>query len=221
MTAELLDVLGAFERDAVQNHLMPRRYRPGEVVFNEGVIGDCLHIVVAGRLIVEATTPAGVTVALRVVHPGEFFGELALVREGHRRTARVVALEVTDTATLHRNDFEQLRLEHPSVDRLLVAALAERVVITSDLVVEMLMPADERVWRRLAVLVEAYGGNEVRMTQDHLAQAAGAARQTVNRVLREGQRDGVIALTRGAIRVLDHAALDRRAEGIVRNGQQH
>jgi CRP-like cAMP-binding protein len=215
MTAALLDVLGALERDAVTRHLTPRRYRSGEVVFNEGVIGDCLHIVVAGRLIVESTTRAGVTVALRVVHPGEFFGELALVREGHRRAARVVALEATETATLYRNDFEQLRLAYPSVDRLLVAALAERVVMTSDLVVEMLMPAEERIWRRLAVLVEAYGGTEIRMTQDHLARAAGTARQTVNRVLRKAERDGVIALTRGAIRVLDRAALDRRAEGIA------
>lgn len=211
VTTGVLEALDTRDREALTARLQLRRYRPGQVVFNDGDRGECMHLVSSGRFIVEATTPAGVVVALRIVHPGEFFGELALVRAGHRRTGRVAALEVSETSTLHLDDFEALRRERPGVDRLLVAALVERVVRTSELVVEMLMPTEDRVWRRLVVLAEAYDGGVINLTQDHLAHASGTARQTVNRILRQAQNDGVIELMRGGIRVLDLAELQRRA----------
>lgn len=211
VTLRALESLDAAEREAVTARLRPRRYSARQVVFNDGDIADCMHVVVAGRFIVEATTPAGVTIALRVVHPGEFFGELALVRDGHRRTGRVVALESAETATLNRLDFETLRRARPGVDRLLVTALVERMVAMSDLALELVMPVEDRIWRRIAVLVDAYGDDRIKMTQDHLAHIAGAARQTVNRVLRQAEADGVVELTRGGLRVIDADAIKRRA----------
>ena len=147
----------------------------------------------------------------RVVQPGEFFGELALVQPDSRRTGRVSALEAAETLALYRDDFEDLRTRRPGVDRLLVTALAERVVRTSELVLEMLMPPEARIWRRLAVLADAYGTEPIRMSQDDLAHAAGTVRQTVNRALRSAEQAGVVRLARGAVHVVDRAALDRLA----------
>jgi CRP-like cAMP-binding protein len=86
--------------------------------------------------------------------------------------------------------------------------LAERVVQMSALTVELLLPAEERVWRRLAVLAEAYGSDPIRMSQDELAHAAGTVRQTANRVLQSAARLGIVSVERGIIRVLDRTALD-------------
>jgi CRP/FNR family transcriptional regulator, cyclic AMP receptor protein len=213
MHSALLDALGPTERDIVTARLRPRRYRRGQTVFNDGDTGDCLHLVDSGRLEVQGSTPAGVTVTFRVVHPGEFFGELALVQPGNRRTGRVAALEPAETMALYRDDFDELRSRHPAVDRLLVTALAERVVRTSELVVELLMPPEARLWRRLAVLADAYGNEPIHMSQDDLAHAAGTVRQTVNRALRNAAQNGIIAVTRGAVRVIDRDALDRLAHG--------
>lgn len=213
MRSSLLEALRPEERALVQARLRPRRYRRGQVVFNDGDVGDCLHLVTTGRLAVEGGTPSGLTITFRVVHPGEFFGELALVHPDHRRTGRVVALEPTETATLHRDDVAQLRDSHPAVDRLLVAALAERLVRTSELVVEQLLPPDQRLWRRLAVLADAYGDEPIRMSQDDLARAAGTVRQTVNRALREAAAAGIVEVSRGAVRVVDRAGLARLAGG--------
>jgi len=203
----LLDALGPSEREAVTSCLRPRRHRAGQVLFNDGDVGDCMHLVNSGRLSVHSTTPDGVTVTLRVVHPGEFFGELALVHSAHRRTGRVVALEASETSVLSRSDFESLRQTQPAIDRLLVAALAERLVRTSELVTELMMPPEQRVWRRLAVLAEAYGSEPVRMSQEELARAAGTVRQTVNRALRHAEVAGIVELQRGSVRVVDPAAL--------------
>lgn len=211
MASRLFDTMAPEERDALVARLRPRSYKRGQAVFNDGDPGDCLHVVRSGRLDVQVTTRAGQTITLRVVHPGEFFGELALVHPDHRRTGRVAALEAVETLVLFRHDFDELRLGHPGVDRFLVAALAERVVRTTELAVELLLPPEARVWRRLAVLAEAYGDAPIRMSQDDLAHAAGTVRQTASRVLRSGARDGIVALERGAIVVLDRTALSRRA----------
>lgn len=207
----LLDALGHDEQEALVARLRPRRYKRGQAVFNDGDRGDCLHLVQSGRFDVQVTTTAGQTITLRVVQPGEFFGELALVHPDNRRTGRVCALEPAETLALYRNDFEELRLRHPGVDRFLVTALAERVVRTSELAVELLLPPEIRLWRRLAMLAQAYGDDPIRMSQDDLAHSAGTVRQTANRVLQVGVRQGVLAVGRGAIRILDRAAVEQLA----------
>jgi CRP/FNR family cyclic AMP-dependent transcriptional regulator len=207
----LLDALGPTEREALIARLRPRQYKRGQAVFNDGDLGDCLHLVQAGRLDVQVTTTEGHPITLRVIQPGEFFGELALVHPDRTRTGRVCALEPTETMALHRLDFEEVRLRHPGVDRFLVMALADRVIRTSELVVEMLLPPELRVWRRLAVLAAAYDGEAIRMSQDDLARAAGTVRQTVNRVLQRGVREQILTLERGSIQVLDYAAVEKMA----------
>jgi CRP-like cAMP-binding protein len=85
------------------------------------------------------------------------------------------------------------------------------VIRTSELAVEMLLSPETRIWRRLAVLADAYGTDPITMSQETLAQVAGTVRQTANRVLQAGVRDGIVALGRGTIVVLDRAAVEERA----------
>ena len=210
--SSLLDALEPTEREALIAHLRPRRYKRGQAVFNDGDHGDCLYLVQSGRLDVQVTTMDGHTISLRVIQPGEFFGELALVHSDRIRTGRVCALEPSETLALYRHDFEEVRSRHPGVDRFLVMALAERVIRTSELVVEMLLPPEIRVWRRIAMLATAYQNEPIRMTQDDLAHAAGTVRQTVNRVLQHGVRHNMLSLERGAIQVLDVAAVETMAQ---------
>lgn len=207
----LIDSLGPVEREAVVAHLRKREYKRGQVVFNDGDRGDCLHLVQSGHLDVQVTTLVGQTMTLRVVQPGEFFGELALVQPNLRRTGRVSALDAVQTWALHRTDFEDLRRRFFGLDRFLVTALAERVIRTSELAVELLMPAETRLWRRLAILADAYGDQAIQISQDDLARMVGTVRQTVNRALQVGVKRGALALQRNSILVLDRDALERLA----------
>jgi len=70
------------------------------------------------------------------------------------------------------------------------------------------------VLRRLLELVSVYGGREptvVPLTQEDLAGLAGTSRATVNRVLREEEKRGALALGRGRTTILDPEALARLA----------
>ena len=211
VTSPLLDELDEPDREALVARLCPRRYKRGQAVFNDGDIGGCLYFVQSGRLDMQLTTPDGRVMTLRVIQPGEFFGELALVHPDGLGVGRVCALEPTELLLLHRHDFEELREGHPRIDRFLVGALAERVIRTSKLVVEMLLRPEDRVWRSLSTLSSAYQSEAIRMTQDDLAHAAGTVRQTVNRVLQEGVRRNILALERGLIQVLDRDAVEAMA----------
>lgn len=178
-----------------------RSFTRGEIVFHRGDPANALHLIASGRFAVRITTPLGDTATLAVRGRGDAFGELALVAEGIERSATVQALEASETRSVLRDDFERLRREHPSVDAILVAILAERVRSLSEQLTEAYyLSADERVVRRLADLAELYDGS-VPLPQEALAELAGTSRATVNRVLRDLERRGVVELGRARIEV--------------------
>ena len=81
--------------------------------------------------------------------------------------------------------------------------LAEQLARASDRIVEAhYTDAETRVRRRLRDLAVRQGQPAVSMTQEHLAEMAGTSRATVNRVLREEERRGTVALSRGCVSTL-------------------
>jgi CRP/FNR family cyclic AMP-dependent transcriptional regulator len=195
-----------------------RRFAHGEVVFHEADLGDTVHLVAEGRLAARRSTSGGDTVTFAILGPGDTFGEMALLGSQPRRTSTVVALEPAVTLSLGFSEVERLRSDHPAIERQLVEMLAQRVMRLSDHLLEALhVPADERIVRRLVEICDRYVTPEgartvvVPLTQDAIGELAGASRPTTNRVLRRLAADGVVALHRGSMEVLDRKALARRA----------
>lgn len=189
-----------------------RRFARGEVVFHQHDPADTLHLVDKGRFAVRITTPLGDTAILALLGPGDMFGELALLApDGAQRSATVAALEAGETRSIHRLDFDRLRSEQPSTAEVLISILHGQVQrLSSHLVEALYLPADKRVRRRLAEAAALYDG-VVPLTQEDLAGLAGTSRATVNKVLREDEERGIVALGRGRTTVLDADALARRA----------
>lgn len=193
-----------------------RRFARNEVVFHRDDPGDSLHLIQKGRFAVRVMTPLGDVATVAVRGPGESFGEMALVAEGSRRSATVAALEEAETFAVYRDEFEGLRKRNPRVDAILFAFLANEVRALNERLLEALyVPVEKRVLRRLVELAALYpaeeGGALIALTQEALAELAGASRATVNQVLGEEQKRGLIELQRGKTRVLDLEALSRRA----------
>ena len=203
---------GIPEEDARRLQEVARRRTFGrrEVVFHRGDPADTLHLVHSGRFAVYIGTPLGDTVTLSMVGPGETFGEIALLADTAPRSATVVALDGGETRAIHKLDFDALCTKHPGVADILARALALQVRRLSELLVEAHHEsAERRVLRRLAELGD--DGGVVPLTQEELSNLAGTSRATVNRVVRDAQSRGELALRRGRIEVLDAAALTARA----------
>lgn len=167
-----------------------------------------MYIVESGRLAVQATTSTGQTAIIRVIGADNVVGELALLVEGLRRTGTVVALEPALLRVIHRSVFADIRARDPRIDRMLVADLATRLAALSEqLVVNQLGTLAARVVERLLVLDEVYRHGWIEVTQEELGAMTGGSRQAVNGALADAAATGLIALRRGAVRVLDPARL--------------
>jgi CRP-like cAMP-binding protein len=211
----LLAALPEPERRDLLARARRRRFAKGEVLFHEGDPGDSMHLIAKGHLAVRVTTPLGDVATLLVLKRGDFVGEMAVVSPAPRN-ATVVALSEAETLSVNKEVLDELRAQHPAVDRVLIDALVTEVRRLSALLLEALyVPVDKRTWRRLLDLAAIYGpdtdGAVIPLTQEDLAQLIGTTRPTLNKLLRSVEDAGVIRSGRGRLEILDHEALRRRA----------
>jgi CRP-like cAMP-binding protein len=169
---------------------------------------------VKGRFDVRITTTFGDVVALAIRGPGAIFGEIAVVT-GAERSATVTALEAGETLVLRGSELRRLAREHASVGDVLVRMLAEHVGLLSERLVESYtVDAETRVARRVLELARVYGGDPpvvIPLIQEDIAALAGASRATVNRVLRDAEERGLVALSRGRTVLKDPEGMARLA----------
>ena len=103
-------LLGGLEPDALQElagSLEVVNILGGETVIREGEPGDCLYIVLSGRLRVSLRHPDGRDEVVGEVARGESVGEMAVLTGGVR-TASVRAIRDTQLLRLSTLDFDRL-----------------------------------------------------------------------------------------------------------------
>jgi CRP/FNR family transcriptional regulator len=110
---------------------------------------------------------------------------------------------------LPRVVFDELMAMHPPFRQYVFSLFSERLAELMALVEAV---AFHRLDRRLAATLLGRG-RVVAMTHQQLADELGSVREIVTRLLRGFADQGQVRLTRGAIEVLDAAALRRVAEG--------
>jgi CRP/FNR family cyclic AMP-dependent transcriptional regulator len=192
-----------------------RRFSRNEVVFHREDPADSLHLIQKSRFSIRVMTPLGEVATIAIRGPGESFGEMALVGEQPRRSATVTALEEAETFAVYRDDFHVLRQRHENVDDMLLQFLVNEVRVLNERLLEALyLPVEKRVIRRLVDLAALYpadnGQPVITLTQEAIAELAGASRATVNQILRGEEERGTIELLRGRTRILDLDALRKR-----------
>lgn len=204
------------EREALLALARPRSFDRNETVCHEGDPADSLHLVEAGHLAVRGVLPSGHTATFRILAAGDYFGELALLREDQRRTATVVALEPSRTLAVPATAFHRLMDSDPRFGVALAALLADRIDSLSGRLLEtMYVGLDRRVFRRLLELGRSYGvsGNRasIPLSQASLADLVGATRPSVNQVLQRLARQELVEVSRGQIVLTDVVELERRS----------
>lgn len=193
-----------------------RSFARQEVVCHAGDPADALHLVTQGRLSVRVSLPTGDTAMINVLGPGSYFGELALLRPDGHRTATITALEATSTLAVTASAFHKLRESRPAVERTLTALLASRIDELSQQLLEvMYVGLDRRLYRRLLELCRIYstgaGPVLIPLTQSQLADLTGGTRPTVNQSLQKLVDQGILAVSRGKVEVLDLVRLQGKA----------
>ena len=190
------------------------------MLFRKGDPGDSLYVVLAGRISIGTTSEDGKEVVLNVLGRGEVFGEIALL-DGKARTADATAMAESNLLVLDRKDFMPFLESHPEVAARLIAVLCERVRWVSQSYEDALfMDLPARLAKRLLLLAETHGepaggtGTRIEfpLSQQELAKMAGVSRESVNKLLRAWQTQGLIAHDHSHVTILDEARLRRLVE---------
>jgi di/tricarboxylate transporter/CRP-like cAMP-binding protein len=125
-----IDLFAGLERVTLAKlaaHLEPRSYKSREIVFRQGDPGDAFYVVASGSVGVYWTDESGADeTRVRVLHPGEPFGEMALLTNSPRTTT-IRAENDCEVLRLDRGSFLDLVREQPSAALAVAATLSRRL----------------------------------------------------------------------------------------------
>jgi CRP-like cAMP-binding protein/Fe-S-cluster-containing hydrogenase component 2/ferredoxin len=127
LEAMLNDPLFANVRPLIEElrpKLQLQRFKPGEVIFEQGAVADAFYLVQVGFVKVTRKLPGGELV-LAYRGRGEFFGEIALLKGGNR-TATCSAADHVDVVRIGVEEFRTLLERDPTIATLVHQAAEDR-----------------------------------------------------------------------------------------------
>ena len=174
----------------------PRLMRERTVLVTEGDRTDALYIILEGRVRAYVSDASGREVALSVMGPGEYFGEVAF--DAGPRSASVVTLEPCKLLVIPRADFATFLESHPAFSMHFINKLIHRIrVLTENVRSLALMDAYGRVARLLledSVTKDGVCFVPERPTQVEIANRVGCSREMVSRIFKDLVKGGYIAM---------------------------
>jgi CRP/FNR family transcriptional regulator, cyclic AMP receptor protein len=182
---------------ALAERAMPRSYRKGTLIIEEGTTGDTLYIVLAGKVRAYSSDARGREVTYGVYGPGDTFGEMSL--DGGPRSANVIADTACTCAMLTR----QTLLEHIAAQPAFALELISRVIRRARLATQSarnmaLLDVYGRVVQLLESLAVAQPDGtrliDQRLTHADIAARVGCSREMVSRLMKDLERGGVCAV---------------------------
>jgi CRP/FNR family transcriptional regulator, cyclic AMP receptor protein len=202
-----------------------RRVSAHEILFSRGAPATEMFAVLEGKLRVSSRdTPDNKEVVITIVEPPSWVGELGLF-DGVPRSLDLSAQ--VDSVVLHvpAAPLYALLEAEPrywqDFGKLLTAKLRLAFLGMADAATSSV---EERVSRRLAMMVDGYGEwtdrsyPMLKVTQETLATMVSSSRQSVNSALRALEGAGLVRIAYGGIEVLDVERLRRpimREEGAL------
>lgn len=96
-------------------------FRSGQSIVREGDVGYTFFVIRSGHVDVTQGTET-----LRMLNPGDFFGEIAIKSSDGKRSATVTARDDVEVWTMLGHGLRRLEVEHPDVAKALQQAAAER-----------------------------------------------------------------------------------------------
>ena len=192
---------------ALASTLAVRTFPPGSALFRGGEQAPGVWIVRAGRI--ELAVGSGRRRAVvQLLRPGDVDGDIQLLLEMPLPyTGRAVS-EVT-SLFLARQQFEELLAARPGIARRWLSSVAQRLAASQARILALL--GGSLTAQAATLLAEEAVDGRVELPQRTLAAMLGVARPSLNKVLKDLERDGLIRIGYSTIEVPDRARLAARS----------
>lgn len=109
-------------------------YRPDQVLFKKGDIGDAAYVIIKGDAEVVVNSDGG-EIQIATLHDGAFVGEIAILCDTPR-TATVRAMSELKALRIRKEPFFELLHQFPEMAVEMTRLLAERLTHTTNQLVE-------------------------------------------------------------------------------------
>ena len=185
------------------------RLKRGGVVCRRGESLQCFYGVASGQVKLVLRADSGEEKVLRIVGPGETFGE-SLVFRPRPNPLDAIALSDTLIVVFPADLVNKLLELDPKFARGLLASMSERMhTLVAEIEAGTLLSARQRIASYLLALAGSCGASRVRLpvTKTLIASQLGVTKETFSRLLREFADRGLIFVDKRDVVVRDSARL--------------
>jgi len=183
------------ELQTIAAHAASRSYPKNSIIINEGDDTNSMYIIQSGKVKAFLSNEDGKEVILKMMKPGDYFGELSIL-DSAPRSASIMTLQASKFSIISKEDFDKVMDAHPEMARKLVTELTRMVRRLTDSVRNLaLMDVYGRVAGTLLELAEDEGDIKVinqKITHQDLARMIGSSREMVSRIMKDLQKGGYI-----------------------------
>ena len=153
---------------------------------------------------------------IALISRGDCFGEMSVL-DGGFRSATAVALELTDTLTLSREDFLEFLSQHTQVAIQIISLLTRRLRAMDEMVGDMVfLDVPTRVGKKLLELARTHWDSHdpsacatILLGQEELSGLVGSTRETVTRALTTYRKLGLLTTSHRRITITNPKGLER------------
>lgn len=204
----------------VKQDIRIRQYSKRDIVLQKGGHGDGLLFLLSGQLQVIDVTEDGRAIGLRMLAPGDFFGEIALINNS-TRSASVVAMSEVLVAFLPAATAMHLFSHSPSVANQMLKHLAQKIQRDSEF--RSLLSINntaKRIYTYL-VLMQKNKPSEPGApavldnlpTHQDIANMINTSRETVTRALTALTQQGIVQKDAHRLIIVKPEALQKLVQG--------
>jgi CRP/FNR family cyclic AMP-dependent transcriptional regulator len=212
----LFGKLSASEIDSLISYSRVERYPAGREIFSKGSPGQSLVAVLRGSIKISSLSNEGKEIVFNIINAPEIFGEIGVL-DGEERSADATAMTDCELLVLNRRDFLHLLENRADLCMIMLRILCQRLRQTSEQVEDvMFRHLESRLAKALLHLAESgamHGPQsslvELHLSQRELGNMAGGSRESVNKILQNWHRQGLIDLGKASVLIRDVEALRR------------
>lgn len=200
---------------------LKRRFAREATIFWEGREAQGFFILLSGQVKLAKSSPDGKEYIIRLVNPGETFGEAAVLADAGY-PASAIALDDCQTLYFAKSDFLHLLASSPTLARNMLATMSRLLYhLTKQLEDLSLKEVQSRLARYvLDKCIESHGSVadelsfDLTITKTHLAAYLGTISETLSRTLARLKTLGAIGEDKGRITIKDATLLKNIAQGL-------
>ncbi|WP_157220939.1 Crp/Fnr family transcriptional regulator [Flavisphingomonas formosensis] len=190
------------------------RYAQGELIYSQGDIGNAMYRLLSGAVRLSVARADGRELLYLLFQPGDCFGVSSLV-DGGPLPQTAEAAEDIEMEVLSKTAFMTLRAQDRAFeDALLRLTTAHMRALSAFFANAHLEDLSARIAGRILAAAQGFGestGDGISLTitlsQSELARMVGGSRQSVNKILQQFHREGLLGTTGGRLIIHSTAGL--------------